>query len=63
MKRIEIAGLGVHIEIYQRNDKYTDLEALKEAEKAVRREVIRYETRIGNSANRPANDDGIQERS
>ncbi len=45
MKHIEIHGLGVHIEVYKRKDEMTDLEVLKEAEKAIRREVMKYEQR------------------
>lgn len=44
MKRIDVQGMGVWIEIYQRNDKLDDIQVLKEAEKAIRREVIKRET-------------------
>lgn len=43
MKRIEVSGLGVYVEVYRRDGKYTDIEALKEAVKALQREIIKYE--------------------
>ncbi len=45
MKKIEVQGLGVYIEIYKRKEQLTDLETMKEAEKAIRREVMKYEQR------------------
>ena len=55
MKHIEIHGLGVHIEVYKRRDEMTDLEVLKEAEKAIRREVLKYEQRTRSSIPRSDN--------
>ena len=44
MKKIEIYGLGgLHIEIYDVKDKYTNVEMMKEAEKAIKREIIKRE--------------------
>lgn len=45
MKKIDIQGLGVWIEVYKRKDELTDLETLKEAVKALQREVMRRETK------------------
>lgn len=52
MNRIDVKGLGVFIEIYPRQDNLTHLEVLKEAHKAIGREVLRYESTINNTANR-----------
>lgn len=55
MKKIEINGLGgLHIEIYDTKDKYTSIEMMKEAEKAIRREVLRVESNAGNGTGRNA---------
>lgn len=45
MKRIDVDGIGIWIEIFKRDDKLTDIEAVKEAEKAIRREVIKRESK------------------
>jgi hypothetical protein len=51
MKKIELEGLGgLHIEIYDTKDKYTNMEMMKEAEKAIRRKVMFIE---GEGKNEP----------
>lgn len=64
MKKIDVHGLGkLLIEIYDREGVLTELQILKEAEKAIRRAVINYETRISSSNGRTAKGDELQERS
>lgn len=46
MKKIEINGLGVLVEVYKRKDTLSDIEAMKEAAKALQREVIKRESNI-----------------
>lgn len=43
MKRIDIQGMGVFVECYKRKEELTDTEMLKEAAKAITREVMRRE--------------------
>lgn len=60
MNKIEIQGMGVFCEIYKRKDTLTEIEVLREAGKAITREIIRRESResnIDNSTNRPTNSD------
>lgn len=45
MKRIDIQGLGVWIEIFKRQDGMTDDEAIKEAYKTLQREFIKREAK------------------
>lgn len=59
MKHIEIAGLGVHVEIYKRNDKLTDLETVKEAIKTLQREVLRVESKLNTGIGRQSNSDEL----
>lgn len=57
MKKIEVNGLGVFIEIYKRREELTDIEVLKEAAKAITRDVMRrqeYESRANGHTNRDA---------
>ncbi len=41
MNRIDIQGMGVWVEVYKRKEELTDIEVLKEAAKAITREVMR----------------------
>ncbi len=59
MKKVEIQGLGVHIEIYKRKEQLTDLEVLKEAEKAIRRMVMKYEQHINLGIDKPTSSDQL----
>lgn len=42
MKKVDVSGLGVFVEIYSTKHYYTPQEMLQEAEKAIRRELIKY---------------------
>lgn len=44
MKKIEVQGLGVFVEVFKRKDILTDLEMLREAIKTLQREVLRVES-------------------
>lgn len=60
MKKIDVHGLGkLLIEIYDREGQLTELQILKEAEKAIRRAVINYETRINPDIHRQSNSNGV----
>ncbi len=48
MKKIEVQGLGVFIELYERAGKLTEIEILVQAEKAIKREIMRREQNSGN---------------
>lgn len=53
MKKIEVFGLGkLLIEIYDREGQLTELQILKEAEKAIRRAVITYESKLNSNPSR-----------
>lgn len=61
MKKIEVNGLGVYVEVWKRNEIFTDLETLKEAAKTLQREILRYEKRVNLTVIRPTPGDGVQE--
>lgn len=53
MKKVEIRGLGgLFIEIYDPKNSFTHEELLKQAEKTIRREVLKYELRSDNGTSR-----------
>lgn len=62
MKRIDINGMGVWTEVYKRDEKLDDIQALREAAKAIVREVMRreqYEHRTNPSIDRQPDTNGI----
>ena len=60
MRKIEVNGLGVLVEIWNRKEDMNELETMKEAVKALQREILRrqgHEANTNHHANRPLNDD------
>lgn len=43
MRKIEVRGLGVFVEIYDTNNRLNEIEMLKEAEKSIKRVVLAHE--------------------
>ncbi len=59
MKKLEIKGLGgLHIEVYDTKNSFTELEMMKEAEKAIRRAVIYIESGGKRYESHPYNNPG-----
>lgn len=59
MKKIEVSGLGVFVEVYKRKDSLTDIEMLKEAVKTLQREVLRVQSNSSNGIPRPINNNEL----
>jgi len=60
MKKIEINGLGVYVEVWNRKEDLTDLETIREAIKTLSRELLRREQNeraINNGVNRTSSSD------
>jgi hypothetical protein len=55
--KLDINGMGVFVEVYKRKEELTDIEMLKEADKAIRRRIMEYESRTNGSTNWPADND------
>lgn len=55
MKKIEVGGLGVWVEIYSNKYHYTNEEMLREAEKTIRRELMKYQKAETNEQRTDAN--------
>lgn len=55
MKKIEVQGLGVWVEVYKRKDVLTDLEMLQEAVKTLQRELLRVQSNTNNYIHREPN--------
>lgn len=53
LKKVEIPGIGVFIEIYRRDDHLSEAEMIVQACKALQREVLRRELNSGNGPHRP----------
>lgn len=62
MKKIEINGTGVLVELWKRRDELTDIEVLKEAAKAIQRTVIAYESGAIRSFGRTTGSDELPQR-
>jgi hypothetical protein len=55
MQKLELRGIGIYLEIYQRDSKLTKLEILKEAYKTIKKEVLQYESTTNNNISRESN--------
>jgi hypothetical protein len=57
--KLELRGIGIYIEIYQRDNRLTKLEILKEAYKTIKREVLRHEPTTSSGISGESNNNGL----